>query len=398
VISAALFLCYPFHNEAVVWILGRGASMACLFSLLSILCYYRVKNESWKIISVCSFYFVSLAAFESCIFFPVIFLQILILEKVNTSSIRKWMAFLTTTLLIHIVLRYLISGSVLGSYGKDFFHPGLKIYGLNIIRVSTRLLLPPVGNMMIFILLTVVMTGLILFLVRKKRKGIREETSGILLRCLAKILLIAGIVPVVIGVSTQTSETDRVLYFPSVFLCMILGLLIVSYVKIPVYRWSVLTLIMIYFIFFLEKNNMNWKKASLITYSILDKINEKKHAADPGKIFFLNIPNEIEGAYVFRLGFPDALKLYGFDSSRYFAVNYLPRQDLAKMKKESSLVNREGEINLPPDIVLKQRDSGNLDILDHKVLKYTTAPGDHIFYWNVDTLDEIQTGTVRSPD
>jgi len=179
---------------------------------------------------------------------------------------------------------------------------------------------------------------------------------------------------------------------------MILGLIIVSSIKKSVYKWSILTLILIYFVSFLEKNNLNWKKASFITYSILNKIDEKKRSGDQGKIFFLNIPNEIEGAYVFRLGFPDALKLYGFDSNRYFAVNFLPRQDLEKMKEESSLVNREGEINLPPDIVLKQRGPGTFDILDHGVLKYTVVPGEHIFYWNIDRLDEIEAGTLRSPD
>jgi hypothetical protein len=179
---------------------------------------------------------------------------------------------------------------------------------------------------------------------------------------------------------------------------MILGLIIVSSIKKSVYKWSILTLILIYFVSFLEKNNLNWKKASFITYSILNKIDEKKRSGDPGKIFFLNIPNEIEGAYVFRLGFPDALKLYGFDSNRYFAVNFLPRQDLEKMKEESSLVNREGEINLPPDIVLKKRGPGTFDILDHGVLKYTVVPGEHIFYWNIDRLDEIEAGTLRSPD
>src|SRR5207342_1600765 len=179
----------------------------------------------------------------------------------------------------------------------------------------------------------------------------------------------------------------RILYFPSVFLCMLLGLIIVTYIKNAAFKWTILSLVLVYFIIFLEKNNLNWKKASFITFSILNKINEKKRSGDREKIFFLNIPNEIEGAYVFRLGFPDALKLYGFDSSRYFAVNFLPRQDLEKMKEESYLVNRKGEINLPPDIVLKQRGVGNFDILDHGVLKYTVAPGEHIFYWNINRLD-----------
>ncbi len=216
-ISAALFLCYPFHNEAVVWILGRGASMACLFSLLAITCYYSVKNESRKMILVCGFYFISLAAFESCIFFPVIFIQILIFEKVSKSAIRKWIVFLTATLFIHIALRYFISGSVMGSYGSDFFHPALKVYGLNIIRVGTRLLFPPVGKVTIFILLTLVLAGLILLLFLKRQK-IRQEKSAGLFRCLTNMLLVSCIVPVMAGLSTQTSETDRILYFPSVFL------------------------------------------------------------------------------------------------------------------------------------------------------------------------------------
>ena len=322
-ICAALFLCYPFHNEAVVWILGRGASMACLFSLLAILCYYSVKNESRKMILVCGFYFISLAAFESCIFFPVIFVQILIFEKDNKTAIRKWIVFLTATLVIHIALRYFVSGSVLGSYGGDFFHPALKMYGLNIIRVGTRLLFPPVGKVIIFISFTLVLAGLILLLILKRQK-IREEKSVGLFRCLTNMLLVSCIVPVMTGLSTQTSETDRILYFPSVFLCMLLGLIIVTYIKNAAFKWTILSLVLVYFIIFLEKNNLNWKKASFITYSILNKINEKKRSGDREKIFFLNIPNEIEGAYVFRLGFPDALKLYGFDSSRYFAVNFLP--------------------------------------------------------------------------
>ncbi len=171
---------------------------------------------------------------------------------------------------------------------------------------------------------------------------------------------------------------------------MLLGLNIVTYVKNAALKLPNQCLVLVYFIIFLEKNNLNWKKASFITYSILNKINEKKHTGEPGKIFFLNIPNEIEGAYVFRLGFPDALKLYGFDSSRYFAVNYLPRQDLEKMKKESSLLNNEGKINLPPDIVLKQRGPGNLRYPGswRPEIHHVAPGGTNFFTGNINRLDE----------
>jgi hypothetical protein len=67
--SAVIFLSYPFHNEAVVWLLGRGASMACMFSLLSIISFYKIANRRLKRWMVCIGYFISMTAFESTVFF-----------------------------------------------------------------------------------------------------------------------------------------------------------------------------------------------------------------------------------------------------------------------------------------------------------------------------------------
>src|SRR3982750_299595 len=58
IFSSAIFLCYPFHNEAVVWLLGRGASMACLFSLLALVSYFKIEKNSVKQFFFCFFYFI----------------------------------------------------------------------------------------------------------------------------------------------------------------------------------------------------------------------------------------------------------------------------------------------------------------------------------------------------
>ena len=125
---------------------------------------------------------------------------------------------------------------------------------------------------------------------------------------------------------------------------------------------------------------------------------EKIQAAkSTDKIYFLNIPNEIDGAYVFRLGFPDALHLYGKDSSHFIAVNYLPRQDLEKMKKKIIINPEDAEIVLPPDIILKRDSSGCRQVFDHGRLIFISRPGDLFYFWNLDGLEFIQKCHFRSP-
>lgn len=397
ILAAAFFLCYPFHNEAVVWLLGRGASLACLFTLLSVICFYTVKKKTLQSFGVCASYFISLSAFESTIFFPVIFLFLLLYEKQNFRTIRYWMVFLLSTLFIHLFVRFWISGTLLGSYGQDFFHSGLKVYLQNIAKVGGRLVLPPSGNTLLMVLAFMLLILIGTFCVLKYRNRLFIQPAGRFLFYLTGMLVVSCIIPFVTGVSTQTSETDRALYFPSVFLCMIGALILVTAVKKWQLQMIIAALILVLSLFFLEKNNQNWNKASLITSSILRKIDERKKSKEDGRIFFLNIPNEIDGAFVFRLGFSDALKLNGFDSSEYIAVNYLPRRDLQSMKTSIPVEDANSVIRLPPDILLTLDSSGCRQIINHGALKFRTTTGDQIYFWNLDRLQAIQACPTGRP-
>jgi hypothetical protein len=156
-------------------------------------------------------------------------------------------------------------------------------------------------------------------------------------------------------------------------------------------QWSLFVLIISYNLFFLEKNNQNWRKASSITWSMMEKIQSiSRSEKQEVKVYFLNIPNEINGAYVFRLGFRDALRLYGKDSNRFIAVNYLPRQDMERLKEKLIIQPGNNEINLPPDIVLKRDSTACRQIYDHGKLKYYVRAGDLIYFYNPDQLESIQ--------
>jgi hypothetical protein len=386
-ISAAVFLTYPFHNEAVVWLLGRGASLACLFSLLSILSFFRIKNRNLNIFAVCCFYFISIAAFESTIFFPIIFILLLLLKKESIRYSFFYVCGLTAMLALNLLLRYLISGSIMGSYGKDFFQPQMSTYLMNIAKVSGRLILPPTQNAF---LITGIFIGLIAmfvyFLFRYTNKNRNPKISRYLL-IITGMLAISCIVPVATGVSTQTSETDRILYFPSVFISMLAGFFIIYVLKNKYYKVIFLMILFSFNFFFLEKNNMNWNKASMVTKSVVatvqsEMLNDKK----TGKIFFVNIPTEISGAYSFRNGFPEALKLYNADSTRFIIINLLTRQDQEKITVSKTIENLS--IDLQSGVVVKS-DSGIRKIYDHGVYQCIVGPADKIYYWDGEFMKSL---------
>jgi hypothetical protein len=215
---------------------------------------------------------------------------------------------------------------------------------------------------------------------------------------LAGMLLISCIIPVISGVSTQTSETDRALYSPSVYFCMIVGLLIAYGVKKLNHQTIMMVLILSYNIFFLEKNNKNWIEASDITQSVINKTLEISSLHEnTGKVYFLNIPNEINGAYVFRMGFSDALRIYKADGQRFIVVNYLPRQDLEKIKEKIILDPEKENFILPPDILMRTDSNGCRKVYDHGELKFISHQNDHIFFWNLNDLEEIQPCILRKP-
>jgi hypothetical protein len=397
ILSSVFFICYPFHNEAVVWMLGRGSGMACMFALSGFLCYYEIKKNNLKIATSCFCYFISITAFESTMIFPLILWLLLLLEKQHSKIMRNWAFALIFTFCLHLICRYFLSGSLLGSYGNDFFHIGIKKYFLNIVRTGGRLVLPPSNNTVLLELVFILLILSAFYYIIKHNHQIRQNKIWRTIAILSVMLVISCVVPLVAGVSTRTSESDRLLYFPSVFVCMIWAFVIVFNINHKnLQRFLILSTIA-YNLFFLELNNLNWRKASLVTSSILEKINEEIRSGNSGRIYFVNIPDEIEGAYAFRMGFSDAMKLYGFDLNRFVDVNYLTRSEMSGIKHEIIPNADKTEMSLPPDIILKRMPLGNYQIFDHGELKFTSGTNDKIYFWNANQLELFRPSFEKAP-
>src|SRR5690606_15126504 len=118
--------------------------------------------------------------------------------------------------------------------------------------------------------------------------------------------------PFVFGVSTNTSESDRLLYFPSAFLCSLLAFLLLHLLYGKKWMRWVVGAVLVYNILFLEQNNQNWRHASDAVTSLLKTIKDNPLQ---GKIFVVNLPDQWDGAYLFRIGFKEALIVTGIDTS-----------------------------------------------------------------------------------
>jgi hypothetical protein len=323
-IGATLFLSYPFHNEGVVWLLGRGASMACAFALGGILILFSDMGLLKKTLLTCACYASALLAYESIVFFPFIVLVLFTLRP--TSKKEKILCFcgLLITLGMHLIVRVLVAGSLTGPYGEGFFRLSPLNYLLNIPRTAIRLVLPPTGgHPLLFVIYGIVLTAIVFagVLLAGRLAG---KPYAMAMKVLFVCLCIACITPVVSGLSLRTSETDRMLYFPSVFYCMILAWLLTRIAR-PFFKFLVCCSLLAYNIFFLEENNFHWSVAGETTQSL---VNLAKGRASGSKMYIFDIPEEYKGAYIFRQGLNDALRMNSIDVSGIVAVNYLrPEQN-----------------------------------------------------------------------
>lgn len=348
-VAGLLFLTYPFHNEGVAWLLGRGASMSCTFALAGMIAALSHYSLLKKILLTCSCYFIGLLAFESIIFYPLIILIFLLIKGVRRKEGILWVTSLSTTLCIHLMIRVLISGSLTGSYGGGFFKTDPVVYLLNIAKTAGRLIFPPTGTLHWLVLVYMaIFVGLgILFL-----RIIRQEDDNPLIKVIKGLCLclcISCIVPVFTGISTITSESDRMLYFPSLFLCIIISVLLVFFIRNFFRKSLICFLLLSYNILFLEKNNLHWAIAGDTTQSLIRLVKNRSH----GKTYVLDIPEEYRGAFIFRQGLKDALRINSIDPSSIAVVNYLTRD----------------QVNLPPMSTIAQPLP-------------TVNKGDEVIFWD----------------
>ncbi|OJY93245.1 MAG: hypothetical protein BGP13_16545 [Sphingobacteriales bacterium 40-81] len=384
-LSAFLFIIYPFHNEAIVWLTGRLSSIACFFALLCIYVWLGNLRLFVKILLSIGFYFSGLLAYESILLLPLIILIFIWDKPYSTKYVFLFSGISLIVVIGYLLIRYYVSGNIYGGYGSRMTDVGFLGGIVKGGKTFGRLFLPPSENSNYFVAAAAIL-GIIMFFLNLglfRIYSIRILTPYIKL---VLVLITSLSIPVLFGISTRTGESDRLLYFPSVFICMIFAVIIQLLIKSTKWRLISCSVLSIYFVTFLLLNNKNWEKASELSGKIL----EQAKASAYRNIVYINLPDEIEGAFVFRNGFNKAMILNNIDTGKIWVNNMLTRLEYLEFKEAIHPLTEAGAVILPP--VTKVSFIGNDSMQVENILNFEKRvfPKENttILYWN--TVDMIR--------
>jgi hypothetical protein len=393
-LASLFFLAYPFHSEGVSWILGISALSAGMFGMAALLVLVSGFSQTSRIFWFCFFYFIAMAGYESVLLLPLMMLVIVYGETRSIRVLGRWAVVSGVTLGAHLVVRVLVSGVLAGEYGGKFFGGRLLYYGKNVFALWDRLFLPPVQDFRMMVA-SCVLLGLLLttvgFSFWRRVRGLPALRNYFIQLLL--LLAIACTVPVLSGLSTHTSESDRFLYFPSYFLCAGIAFVLMQLFRDRAWLHGMVGLILVYEVFFVEANNRNWIEASQTTRGVLAEISGAKLRAAGKKVFVVNLPDEYDGAYIFRLGLPDALLMEGIDTSGLVILSHLSRDEELKLADSLAVRESRGILYLPPDVVVARegRDSFRIVVSGRvtgaaggsgAVKVWYGGRGDVVLFWN----------------
>lgn len=133
----------------------------------------------------------------------------------------------------------------------------------------------------------------------------RQEVVRIL--PLRLCFLLSLLPTITMSVALYDTQSERFLYFPSVFVAISTVYTIVFIVRFKAIKIVILFVLIVFSGYQLWQVNSNWMRAGELSRNILCSLaNQIYHP----HILILNVPDNLDGAYVFRSGLPNAIRLY----------------------------------------------------------------------------------------
>lgn len=371
--SSLLFAIYPAHHESVTWIAGRTDVLCTSFYLLSLLCFILWVKNKFKI-----FYFFSLIAFvlslfskEMAITLPLVLFifSFLFFEKEKfsfKSFFKKGFYFFPYLLILlgYLWIRKLIVGSFIGGYSLfeetsfNFFLKSIswkavlslplafikysvnRIYLRDIIsnlNIDFRIFY--LHFLKIFAWLIFIFLILALLVIQIKKLSKPSFWYNLFFYYVLILTTAFPVYSMLTGLHMDLSNT-RFLYLPSFAFCVLLGYLFFGRIGDKNERFikaGIFTILILFFstVFFI--NYTPWAQASSTASKMLVSLRKFPQFEDKqfkGMIYFLNIPDSIWGAYVFRNGFEPAVG-FEFQNPTLFGNYQIKRVVNVKISKDS---------------------------------------------------------------
>jgi hypothetical protein len=321
-VSGGLYLFLRSHAETVTWISDRADLLAAFFALAAFLGYYlyTVKNNFKYLVVSLSLFCCALFSKESVITLPLIvlfynfFLNQSQAEKKEKfrRMIFSFMAF-NIVFLFYLLARLTATGFLVGGYGKEaHLNFNYHLIFMNLIAYSARVFLPPSADIKVFFCAAISTIVLVITAFKIKKGKFPAVLYFIIFAYLISLLPVINL-----GTNfLKDTQGERFIYLPSVFLVMLVTMFLARIFQAHKKYFITVSLILIILSGIqLFQANKNWIIASKICKNIVDSV---RQAGEADRLIIVNLPDNINGAYIFRNGFRQAIEL--FISPRQFRM------------------------------------------------------------------------------
>lgn len=325
-LTAVIFLFYPFHAEPLFWIISRGSVIAALFTILSLYYYFR-KNERFKYLMLSWIMFlVALFTYESI--WTVVFFYCLISflnAKKPLASRKEYIhaGGFVITFILYIFIRFISLDTITGGYPViDSNMSSIILLFTNFIKLVARNFTPPFYSTVfsiIFFSLSVLVYGAAIIFGYKKNKA-----AGWLMIILCLGLISGVITAAPLSIDTHGNESERFIYYSSFFFCFFLAI-VTTLPKRKEWQYIITGFVIVSGITGLIIYNANYRYTSTVTKTTVQFV---KKYPNYKNAYFIDVPGEYKGALLFRVCLPDAIRWIAPDC-KYDSVTIISKTENA---------------------------------------------------------------------
>lgn len=301
-VTAVFFTGYAFHSEGVFWVIGRTS---CMASLLFLICFiiFLSGYRTWYfflISYVC--FLLGLLTYESLFMLPpTLILFTLFFREFRKKTDVLLIAGYVPVFIYYLILRVRWTGGIASDYeGGNIKVLNFPVLLTNYLELVARSFVAPQVRAVFFVA-TLLFFFMLLFVLFWRHSD--KEVYKLPFFVLLLTLLMSYLPYVSLGIDTHGVESERYLYLPSIFVCLLLVAIAASF-RNKELGLLVLFLYFLYHQYYLLKSSNAFVVSSGITKTTMDVIRENKTAAN---FYFVNLPQENYGVPIFRLGLQEGV-------------------------------------------------------------------------------------------
>lgn len=298
-LASLLFAVFPFHSEAVIYSVGGRENVIATFfymlSLLQVMFFAKTNNKYWYL-GICATYMLALMSTESAATLPLaVFLFFYVYQKLSIKTIinHHWYLFLSLigVFILYFIIRSMVLHSINPYELTGYMNASFTVN--NVFRLYIGMLLGCIS-------VRLVTGNRIRFLSR------RENIFWFYVLLIGILFLPTFYIP------TQ----ERHLYLPSfafvlaeVSVFLMIKDQVANSINLKRFLFLAIVFVLLGSGIFLMIKNERYRRASDVAERISKEVAQTmNNNIYEKKFYFLNFPDSIDGAYVYRVQVKDAIE------------------------------------------------------------------------------------------